>query len=326
MVRLARNVPPPGEPAVMADAEPVLRVGRRQHPGWWLVTAAVLVLVALLVRIALTNPNLQWGVVAHYFFSTDVLKGLLRTIELTVLSMAIGISIGVAVAVMRLSPVPILSSLSWTYVWFFRGTPLLVQIVFWYNLSALVRTLSIGIPFGPTFVSGDVNQIVTPFAAALLGLGLNEGAYMSEIVRGGIQAVDHGQVEAATALGMRRGRTMRRIVLPQAMRVILPPTGNQVIGMLKSSSLVSVTSLPELLYTSQLIYQRTFETIPLLIVASLWYLIVTSVLSVGQYYVERHYARGSARSAPLTPPQRLRRRLARLSAAWARRAEGAVRP
>jgi polar amino acid transport system permease protein len=319
MKRESRRTAAPGEQAATpAGEEPMLRVGRRQHPGWWLVTAAVLVFVALLVRIALTNPNLEWGVVAHYFLSTDVLKGLLRTIELTVLAMVIGIAIGVAVAVMRLSPIPILSGVSWAYVWFFRGTPLLVQIVFWYNLSALVQTLSIGIPFGPSFVSGDVNQIVTPFAAALLGLGLNEGAYMSEIVRGGIQSVDHGQVEAATALGMRRGRTMRRVVLPQAMRVIIPPTGNQVIGMLKSSSLVSVTSLPELLYASQLIYQRTFQTIPLLIVASLWYLIVTSVLSIGQYYVERHYARGAAGSAPLTPPQRLRRRLAALRAGFAR--------
>ena len=209
------------------------------------------------------------------------------------------------------SPIPILSGISWAYIWFFRGTPLLVQIIFWYNLAALVPQLSLGVPFGgPQLVSGDVNHIITPFTAALLGLGLNEGAYMSEIVRGGIQSVDHGQSEAATALGMRPGRVMRRIVLPQAMRVIIPPTGNQVIGMLKSSSLVSVTSLPELLYASQLIYQKTFQTIPLLIVASLWYLILTSVLSVGQYYLERRFARGAARALPPTPIARLRRRFA----------------
>ena len=300
-----------------ADAELELRVGRRQHPGWWFATAAVLVMAAVIVNVLVTNPNVGWDHVADYFFSTDILKGLLRTIELTVLAMVIGIAIGVVVAVMRLSPIPVLSGVSWIYIWFFRGTPLLVQIIFWYNLAALFPVLSIGIPFGgPTIVSGDSNVLITPFVAAVLGLGLNEGAYMSEIVRGGIQSVDHGQTEAATALGMTRGRTMRRIVLPQAMRVIIPPTGNQVISMLKSSSLVSVTSLPELLYSAQLIYNANFLTIPLLIVASIWYLIVTSVLSWGQYYVERHYARGSARSLPLTPPQKLRRRLVQGRARW----------
>jgi polar amino acid transport system permease protein len=190
---------------------------------------------------------------------------------------------------------------------FFRGTPLLVQIIFWYNLSALFQQIEIGIPLiGPTFISGDTNTLVTPFVAALLGLALNEGAYLSEIVRGGIQSVDQGQEEAATALGMRRGRIMRRIVLPQAMRVIVPPTRNQVISMLKSSSLVSVTAFAELLYSAQIIYQQTFQTIPLLIVASLWYLIVTTVLSVVQYYVERRYARGSRRALPPTPIQKLR--------------------
>lgn len=302
-----------------------VRIARRQPPGWWAATALVVLLVATLVRIAVSNPNLQWGVVADYFFSTDILHGLLRTIELTVLAMVIGIAIGVLMAVMRLSPIPILSGVSWAYIWFFRGTPLLVQIIFWYNLAALVPRLSLGVPFGgPALVSGDVNHIITPFTAALLGLGLNEGAYMSEIVRGGIQSVDHGQSEAATALGMRPGRVMRRIVLPQAMRVIIPPTGNQVIGMLKSSSLVSVTSLPELLYASQLIYQKTFQTIPLLIVASLWYLILTSVLSVGQYYLERRFARGAARALPPTPVERLRRRLQRLGALADTRARGEV--
>jgi polar amino acid transport system permease protein len=303
-----------------------IRVARRQHWAWWLLTALVLVLVAVLVQIAVTNDNLQWNVVAHYFTSTEILHGLLRTIQLTVLAMVIGISIGTLMAVMRLSPVPLLSTVSWAYIWFFRGTPLLVQIIFWYNLAALLPEISLGIPFGgPTFWSADVNHVITPFAAALLGLGLNEGAYMSEIVRGGIQSVDHGQTEAATALGMRPGRVMRRIVLPQAMRVIIPPTGNQVISMLKSSSLVSVTSLPELLYASQLIYQKTFETIPLLIVASLWYLILTSVLSVGQYYLERRFARGSARTLPPTPVTRLRHRLSRLRPPTVARRPGASR-
>lgn len=318
----AEHPPSRSDGAVTAHDElPDIRVSRRQHVGWWVLTGLVLVAVAMLVNMLVTNPNLQWPVVAEYVFSVDIMRGLLRTIELTLLAMVIGIAVGISMAIMRLSSIPILSTVAWAYIWFFRGTPLLVQLIFWYNLAALTPTLSIGIPFGPSFMSGDVNVIVTPFVAALFGLGLNEGAYMSEIVRSGIQSVDHGQVEAATALGMRRRRVMRRIILPQAMRVIIPPTGNQVISMLKSSSLVSVTALPELLYTSQLIYQRTFQTIPLLIVASVWYLIVTSVLSIGQYYVERHYARGSHRSLPLTPLQKSVRAINRVRGGLALRLE-----
>ena len=291
--------------------EPDLRVNRRPRIGWWVLSGVVLVLLAMFAHLLVTSSNIQWKVVGQYFFSTQILLGLVRTLELTAVSMVIGVAIGLVMAVMRLSPVAILSSLSWAYTWLFRGTPLLVQIIFWYNLSALIPTLSLGVPFGPTFFSGNVNSIITPFTAALLALGLNEGAYMSEIVRAGILSVDHGQTEASKALGMSGRRTMRRIILPQAMRVIIPPTGNQVIGLLKSSSLVSVTSLPELLYSAQIIYDRTFQTIPLLVVASLWYLLVTSVLSFGQYYVERYCARGSARSLPLTPLQKLRRNVGR---------------
>jgi polar amino acid transport system permease protein len=229
------------------------------------------------------------------------------TLQLTVLAMFFGILLGVITAVMRLSPIKILSSVAWAYTWFFRGTPLLVQIIFWFNLGALFPTIDIGIPLiGPTLYSGDSNVLITPFVAALLGLALNEGAYMSEIVRGGILSVDHGQNEAAAALGMRQTKIMRRIVLPQAMRVIVPPTGNQVIGMLKSTALVSVTSTAELLYTVQQVYNQNFQTIPLLIVASLWYLIITSILSVGQYYLERRFARGTRKALPPTPLQRLR--------------------
>lgn len=267
--------------------------------------------MAGLIKMAVTNPNLQWDVVASYMLNADILRGLLRTLELTALSMVIGIVIGIVTAVMRLSPIKVLSGMAWAYVWFFRGTPLLVQIIFWFNLAALFSRLEIGIPLiGPVFFSGDTNALITPFVAALLGLALNEGAYMSEIVRAGIQSVDQGQEEAATALGMRQRRVLRRIVLPQAMRVIVPPTGNQVISMLKSSSLVSVTALPELLYSAQIIYQTNFKTIPLLIVASLWYLIVTTVLSVVQYYVERRYARGSRRTLPPTPFQKLKASIA----------------
>lgn len=285
-----------------------LRISRKRlHWSWWLLTAAVLLLMVSLIKLVITNPNFGWSTVAHYFTAGAILSGLGRTLILTFVGMAAGIAIGIVMAVMRLSPVPVLSTVSWFYIWFFRGTPLLVQIIFWYNLASLLPAISLGIPIiGPTFWSGETNTIVTPFVAAVLGLGLNEGAYMAEIVRGGIHSVDTGQREAAKALGMTESRAMRRIILPQAMRVVIPPTGNQLISMLKSSSLVSVTSLPELLYASQLIYQQTFETIPLLIVASIWYLIVTSVLTVGQYYLERRYARGSRSALPPTPFQKAR--------------------
>lgn len=222
--------------------------------------------------------------------------------------MVSGTSLGVLLAVMRLSPNPVLSSASWLFVWFFRGSPLLVQLLLWYNLSALFPDISLGIPFiGPDFVKIDANVLITPYLAALLGLGLNEAAYSAEIIRAGIISIDHGQTEAAQSIGMSRGRLLRRVVLPQAMRVIIPPLGNDTINMLKMSALVSIIAVPELLFAAQTIYSRTFETIPLLLVAVIWYLIIVSVLSVIQYYIERHYARGSSRSLPLTPLQSLRK-------------------
>ena len=196
------------------------------------------------------------------------------TLELTVLAMPIGIVLGVVLALMRLSPNPLLSSASWFYIWLFRGTPVLVQILFWFYIAALFPTIDLGVPFGPSFIHLDGNTLITPFVAGMLGLGLNEGAYMSEIVRAGIISVDEGQTDAAHALGMTRLQTMRRIVLPQAMRVIIPPTGNETISMLKTTSLVSVIAVTELLYSVQLIYARNYQTIPLLIVASIWYLVV----------------------------------------------------
>jgi polar amino acid transport system permease protein len=279
------------------------------HPGRWLAGVVVLVLVAMLVHALVTNPRFGWGIIGNYFLSTRVLEGLAITILLTVVAMAIGIVLGVILAVMRLSANPLLSGSSWVYIWFFRGTPVLVQLLFWFNLAFLYPRISLGVPFGPSFLQADANNLVTPLAAAILGLGLNEGAYMAEIVRAGILSVDHGQVEAAQALGMSKGLTTRRIILPQAMRVIIPPTGNETISMLKTSSLASVITVTELLYAVQLIYSVNFKTIPLLIVASIWYLIVTSVLTAGQYYIERHYARGATRELPPTPWQRIRRHL-----------------
>jgi polar amino acid transport system permease protein len=257
------------------------------------VAVAVLaVLAAMFVHTVLRNDNFRWNVVGSYLFSGPVLNGLGNTLVLTVISMAIGILGGILLAVMRLSPNPILSSVAALYIWVFRGTPLIAQLLFWNFLSALYPRLALGIPFGPEWISFDTNQLINQFAACLLGLGLNEAAYMAEIVRGGIQSVDHGQTEAAGALGMSRAQTLRRIVLPQAMRVIIPPTGNETISMLKTTSLVVVIGYFELLTSVQRIYSVNFQTIPLLIVAAAWYLALTSVLSIGQGFVERRFGRG----------------------------------
>ena len=278
-----------------------------RHPGRWVAAAIILYLSAALVKSVATNPRFEWGIIRHYFTSSRVLQGLVTTLELTVLCMAIGIVIGILLAVMRLSANPLVSGASWLYIWLFRGTPVLVQILFWGFIAALDPTLSLGIPLGPQFVHFSANSAITPFVAGMLALGLNEGAYMAEIVRAGIISVEEGQTEAAQSLGMTRLQTMRRIVLPQAMRVIVPPTGNETISMLKTTSLVSVIAVTDLLYSVQLIYAVNYKTIPLLIVASIWYLIVTTVLSFGQYYLERYFGRGAARELPPTPLQRLRR-------------------
>ncbi len=267
-----------------------------RRPGRWVAAAVVLVIVASLIRSMVTASGFQWSVVGEYLFDHRVLDGLVVTIELTVIAMAIGIVLGIVLAVMRLSPNPLLSRTSWLYIFFFRGSPVLVQLLFWYNIAALYPKIALGIPFGPAFVHPDANTLITAFRAAVLGLGLNEGAYMAEIVRAGIISVDEGQTDAAQSLGMTRIQTLRRIVLPQAMRVIIPPTGNETISMLKTTSLASVITVTELLYAAQLIYSVNFKPIPLLIAVSIWYLVCTSVLYVGQHYLERHYARGSSRS------------------------------
>src|SRR4029453_13907863 len=282
-----------------------------RHPGRWVATAIVLFLaVAIGNSCARTSP-FEWDIVGHYFTPSRILHGLVLTIELTVTAMAIGIALGILLAVMRLSPNPLVSGASWLYIWLFRGTPVLVQILLWYNIAALYPRFALGIPFGPTFAHVNASSVITPFVAGMLALGLNEGAYMAEIVRAGIISVPEGQTQAAQSLGMTRLLSLRRIVLPQAMRVIVPPTGNETISMLKTTSLVSVIALnpPELLYASQLIYSVNYRTIQLLIVASLWYLIMTTVLTIGQYYVERYFGRGAPRALPQTPLQRFRRNL-----------------
>ncbi len=295
-----------------------------RHPGRWVSAAVVLVLIAMFVHSITVSkttrgghrvPRYEWDVIGRYFWSAPIRDGLVVTIELTVLAMAIGIALGILVAVLRLSPNPLISSASWLYIWFFRGTPVYVQLLFWYNIAYLYPRFSFGVPFGPAFVHLNSNSAITAFAAGVVGLGLNEGAYMAEIVRAGILAVDEGQTEAAQALGMSRLQTMRRIVLPQAMRVIVPPTGNETIGMLKTSSLASAITVGEILFKAQGIYSRTYQPIPLLMVASFWYLIVTTVLTIGQYYVERYFARGASRELPPTPWQRVRARMALVQAA-----------
>jgi polar amino acid transport system permease protein len=279
-----------------------------RHPGRWVATGILLFLIVALANSIATNKRFGWGIVGHWFFSRRILDGVVVTLELTATSMAIGIALGIVLAVMRLSPNPLVSGASWVYIWIFRGTPVLVQILLWYNIAALYPRFSLGLPFGPTFAHFNASSLITPFVAGMLALGLNEGAYMAEIVRAGIISVPEGQTHAAQSLGMTRLLTMRRIVLPQAMRVIVPPTGNETISMLKTTSLVSVIALspPELLYAAQLIYSVNYRTIQLLIVASLWYLIMTTVLTIGQFYLERHFGRGATRDLPGTPLQRLR--------------------
>jgi polar amino acid transport system permease protein len=294
------------EPAAPAGRPDEIKAVPVRHPGRWVAAAIVALLGVALARSMATNPRFEWGIVGQYFTSSSILDGLRVTIELTVIAMVIGILLGVILAVMRLSANPLVAGASGLYIWFFRGTPLLVQLLFWNNISALYPKIAVGIPFGPDLFHANANTLITPFVAAILGLGLNEGAYMAEIVRAGIISVDEGQTEAAHALGMTRLQTMRRIVLPQAMRVIIPPTGNETISMLKNTALVSVIAYTDLLYASQLIYSQNYKTIPLLLVASLWYLIVTTLLSIGQYYIERRFGRGTTRELPPTPLQRLR--------------------
>ena len=282
-----------------------------RHYGRWIASAIVAILLAAVTKSIVSNPRFGWGDVGSFLFDHRILDGVRITLELTVVAMIIGIALGVILALMRLSPNFLLSGASWIYIWVFRGTPVLVQILFWYFIAALYPTFDLGIPFGPSFVHLDANSLITKFVAGMLALGLNEGAYMSEIVRAGIISVDEGQTDAAQALGMTRLQTMRRIVLPQAMRVIIPPTGNETISMLKTTSLVAFIALGDLLTEARNIYSVNYKTIQLLIVASIWYLAMTSVLSVGQYYLERYYGRGSTREQSLTLFQHIRQSITR---------------
>lgn len=265
--------------------------------GRWISWIVVLVVAANFLWLVATNPNFEWKVVLQWFTEGSVMKGLQVTLGLTVVSMVLGTLLGLLLAVWRLSENKLLSGVSALYIWFFRGTPLLVQLIFWYNLSTLFPTLSITVPWTDiTFASWNTNDLITPLTAAIAGLALNEAAYMAEIIRAGLLSVDHGQVETTQAFGMSLSRALRRIIIPQAMRAIIPPTGNQLISMIKATSLVSVIAMGDLLYSVQAVYNRTFEIIPMLMVAVIWYLLITSILNVGQSAIERYYARGSKRT------------------------------
>jgi len=252
----------------------------------WRTVAAVAVGVAvvLAVQAAARNHNFQWSVVFKYLVDGRILAGLRTTIVLTAATMAGASALGLVLAVMRQSESRLLSGLSTVYLWLFRGVPLLVQLLIWFNFSALFPRVPFG---GPVLASVATNSVISPWVAALLALILNEAAYMAEIIRAGLLSVDRGQHEAAQALGMHRGLALRRIVIPQALRVILPPTGNETINMLKYTTLVSVIGFSDLLYSGQLIYGQTFETIPILITVSIWYLVVVSLLTVAQGALER---------------------------------------
>jgi polar amino acid transport system permease protein len=313
------------------DATKVVPV---RHYGQWVASFVALVLLAMLVHTLVSkvpSPTGQtvcrtvggvrqchplmvwrfgWDVVGQYFTTSDVLHGLVTTIELTIIAMTLGIVIGVVLAVMRLSPNRLLSSTAWSYTWFFRGTPVYVQLFFWFYIATIYPFppgLTIGVPFTSiAFIHFSANSVLPAFVAACVGLGLNEGAYMSEIARSGLLAVDEGQTEAASSLGMTRGQTLRLVVLPQAMRVIIPPTGNELISMLKTTSLVSAVGVVDLFGATSNISAANFQNTPLLIVASIWYLIITTILSIGQFYLERRFARGALRTPPPTPIARLR--------------------
>jgi polar amino acid transport system permease protein len=267
-----------------------------RHPGRWIAAVVIVVAAALIIYGAATNDAYEWNTYGKYLFDQRIGTGVWVTIQLTIYAMLIGIALGIVLAVMRLSPNPVLKATAWVYLWIFRGTPIYVQLVFWGLFTSIYKDLDFGIPFGPTFAHSHIQGINAAFFFAFLGLGLNEAAYMAEIVRAGITSVGEGQTEAATALGMSWSLTMRRIVLPQAMRVIIPPTGNELISMLKTTSLVIAVPLTTDLYSqARQISGVNFRPVPLLLVASTWYLVITSILMVGQFYLERYFARGSSR-------------------------------
>lgn len=290
---------PPVPPTPAAGPEAIKAIPVRHYGRY--VSAVIAIAALATIIYAFSQGKINWGAVPDYFFDDRIVKGMGQTLLLTVLSMVIGVVGGVLLAVMRLSKNPVTSSIAWSYIWFFRGTPVLVQLFVWFNLGLVFEYINLG-PIYKDYWS----SFMTPLLTALLGLGLNEAAYMAEICRAGLLSVDEGQTEASHALGMSHAKTLRRVVIPQAMRVIVPPTGNEVINMLKTTSLVAAVQFPELFRYAQDIGQASGAPVEMYFLAAAWYLIMTSVLSVGQYYLERYYARGSSHSQPDTPLQKIK--------------------
>ena len=288
--------PPPARFGAGDGAFEPITARKVPRPWRWLSAALVIVLAFGILNALVTNPNFRWDMVGQYLFDPRIVRGVGWTLGLTVCAMAIAITLAITLAVMRRSPNPVMRTVSWVYIWFFRGTPIYTQLVFWGLISVLYPRITLGVPFGgPDFFTLTTRDYYSAAVAAIIGLGLNEAAYLSEIVRSGLASVDRGQEEAAKALGMKDGQIMRRIVLPQAMRVIIPPTGNETISMLKTTSLVlAVPFTLELTFASNQLGSQTYLPVPMLVIAAIWYLTITSILMVGQHFLEQHFAKGFA--------------------------------
>jgi polar amino acid transport system permease protein len=270
-------------PPASTDIDPdQLVVVRTRHPWRWVGAIVGLILAAQFVNGLVTNPGWDWPTFAAYFTAPAVLKALVLTIQLTVYGSILGFALGIGLAIARLSKNPVLQTISWTYIWAFRSIPLIVQLLFWFNIAYLYQSLSIGIPFGPSLLNFDVNSAISGMTAAVIGLALHQAAYSAEIIRAGIISVDAGQLEAAAALGIPKRRQFFRIVLPQAMRSILPNAANEVISLFKGTSIVSTMAIAELFYQVQVICGRNGRVVPLLMVATVWYIVLTTILSIGQ--------------------------------------------
>lgn len=305
------------DPALSAaahDGDPVpgrIRAKASPRPGTWISAVIVALLVIALVRFLIVNPVFDWGTVATYILDVKVVQGVGWTLLITAAAMVLGTVVALAAAIMRRSDNPVLRGVSWAYIFVFRGTPVYTQLVFWGLFTVILPKVAVGVPFGPELFSFSTRDLFPALAGAIVGLGLNEGAYLAEIIRSGLSSVDRGQSEAARALGMGEGKILRRIIVPQAMRVIIPPLGNETIGMLKTTSLVlAVPFMLDLTFATNAIANKLFTPVPLLIVAALWYLAITSILMVGQHYLERYFGRGFDDRRPARPGSRAARQSA----------------
>lgn len=313
MTTVAADSQSPATDEVVAVEE--LRRVPRPHPWRWVVSVVTLLVVAQFIHGLFTNPGWGWATFAQYFTAKSVIAALWLTIQLTFWGTLIGFTLGILLAAARLSHNPVLQVISWFYVWAFRSIPLIVQLLFWFNIGYLYQTLTIGVPFGPAVHEFNVNSVISGSMAAVIGLALHQAAYSAEIVRAGIISIDEGQSEAAAALGIPKRREFVKIILPQAMRSILPNATNEVISLFKGTSIVSVMAIAELFYQVQIIYGRSGRVVPMLMVATVWYVVLTALLSVVQYYIERHYAKGALRNPPLTPLQQIRRKVSDIALA-----------